>query len=93
MLATISEKAAITSKVNIQANKKKNFLPAFPMYCSIKPPIDLPSFLTDAYKAAKSCTAPKNIPPISNHNKTGTQPNIAAIIGPVTGPAPAIDEN
>ena len=93
VLATMSEKAAITNNVNIQANKKKNFLPVFPIYCSISPPIDLPSFLTDAYNDPKSCTAPKNIPPISTHSNTGTHPNIAAIIGPVTGPAPAIDEN
>ena len=92
-MATISAKAAITSNEKIQANKKNNFLPALPIYCSIIAPIDFPWLFTDAYHAPKSCTAPKKIPPIRSHNKTGTQPNIAAIIGPVTGPAPAIEEN
>ena len=55
--------------------------------------MDLPSFLTDAYSAVKSCTAPKNTPPIKSHKRAGAQPNIAAMIGPVTGPAPVIDEN
>ena len=55
--------------------------------------MDLPSFFTLAYKAPKSVTAPKKIPPISTHKSTGTQPNTAAWIAPVTGPAPAIDEN
>ena len=56
-------------------------------------PIDFPSFLTEAYKEPKSCTAPKNNPPMINHRSTGTHPNTDARIGPVTGPAPAIDEN
>ena len=48
----------------------------------------------DVYKRQpKSCTAPKNRPPISSHNNTGTQPNTDARIGPVTGPAPAMEEN
>ena len=51
------------------------------------------SFLTDAYRAPKSCTAPKNNPPTTIHKNTGTHPNTLARIGPVTGPAPAIDEN
>jgi hypothetical protein len=55
--------------------------------------MDLPSFLTEAYNAVKSCTAPKKIPPTIIHKKAGSQPYIAAIIGPVTGPAPVIEEN
>ena len=30
---------------------------------------------------------------VLTHKKAGSQPNIIAITGPVTGPAPAIDEN
>ena len=71
----------------------KSFLPVFPIYFSISIPMDFPSFLTDAYSAPKSCTAPKNNPPMISHNKTGTHPNTDARIGPVTGPAPAMDEN
>ena len=93
VLATISAKAAVTSRVNSHENKRNIFLPVLPMYCSISMPIDLPSFLTEAYSAVKSCTAPKKMPPIISHSITGAQPNIAAIIGPVTGPAPVMDEN
>ena len=71
----------------------KSFLPALPIYFSMIIPIDFPSFFTDAYKAPKSCTAPKNNPPINSQSNTGTQPNTDARIGPVTGPAPAMDEN
>ena len=52
--ATISAKAAITNNVNNQQNKKNNFLPVFPIYSSIIPPIDFPLDLTDAYNAPKS---------------------------------------
>ena len=52
-----------------------------------------PLFLTDAYMAEKSCTAPKNTPPIRTHSSTGTQPKTAAWIGPLMGPAPAMDAN
>lgn len=72
VVATISAKATITSNEKIQANKKNNFLPALPIYCSIIAPIDFPWLFTDAYNAPKSCTAPKKIPPIRSHNKTGT---------------------
>ena len=89
----MSVKAAITSRVKSQQNSMKSFLPVLPMYFSIIIPIDLPSFLTEAYKAPKSCTAPKKRPPIISHRSTGTQPKTDARIGPVTGPAPAIDEN
>ena len=74
-------------------NSINNFRPVLPMYFSMIIPIDFPSFLTEAYSAPKSCTAPKNKPPISSHNNTGTQPNTDARIGPVTGPAPAMEEN
>ena len=91
--ATISVNAAITSNVKSQQNNMNSFLPNLPMYFSMIIPIDFPSFLTDAYREPKSCTAPKNNPPTSNHRRKGNQPNTDASIGPVTGPAPAIDEN
>ena len=52
-----------------------------------------PLFLTDAYIEAKSCTAPKNTPPIRIQSNTGSHPKTAAWIGPLIGPAPAIDAN
>ena len=91
--ATISVKAAITNRVNSQQNSMNNFLPVLPMYFSMIIPIDFPSFFTEAYRAPKSCTAPKNKPPIRSHRSTGTHPNTDARMGPVTGPAPAIEEN
>src|SRR5574344_195796 len=63
-----------------------------PMLSDISSPMDLPLFLTDANMEPKSWTAPKNSPPIRTHNVTGIHPNTAAWIGPVIGPAPAIDE-
>ena len=91
--ATISANAAITSRVNSQQNKRNSFRPVFPIYFSIKSPMDFPSFLTLAYKAPKSVTAPKKMPPKTIHRRTGTHPNTAAWIAPVTGPAPAMEEN
>ena len=56
-------------------------------------PMLLPSFLTEAYRAPKSVTAPKKMPPSSTHSSTGSQPKAAAWIAPVTGPAPAMELN
>ena len=91
--ATISVNAAITNKVNNQQNNMKSFRPVLPMYFSMIIPMDLPSFFTDAYKAPKSCTAPKKSPPMMSQSNTGTHPKTDARIGPVTGPAPAMEEN
>ena len=54
--------------------------------------MDLPSFLTLAYRAPKSVTAPKKMPPTRIHSSTGSQPKAAAWMAPVTGPAPAMEE-
>ena len=35
----------------------------------------------------------KKTPPIRTHSRTGSQPNAAAWMAPVTGPAPAMEEN
>ena len=55
--------------------------------------MDLPSFLTLAYSAPKSVTAPKKMPPRMIQSSTGSQPKAAAWMAPVTGPAPAIELN
>ena len=89
----MSVKAAMTSRVNSQQNSMNSLRPVFPMYFSITIPMDFPSFFTEAYSAPKSWTAPKNRPPMMSHKSTGTQPNTEARIGPVTGPAPAMEEN
>ena len=64
--------------VNNQQNSKKILRPNLPMYFSIIIPMDFPSFLTEAYKAPKSVTAPKNTPPMRIQRSTGNQPNAAA---------------
>ena len=76
--ATTSAKAATTRIQNNQQNNKNSFFPVLPIYSSIIKPIVRPLFFTDAYIDAKSCTAPKNTPPISTHKSTGSHPNIAA---------------
>ena len=76
--ATMSANAAVTIKVKSQQNRRNSFLPVLPMYCSIRSPIDLPSFLTLAYRAPKSVTAPKKMPPRMIQRKTGTHPKTAA---------------
>ena len=48
--------------------------------------------LIDANKDPKSCRPPKKIPPIIHHRNTGTHPKMEAWIGPLIGPAPAIEE-
>ena len=50
-------------------------------------------FFIEAYRAPKSCTAPKKMPPTSTHSTTGSQPKAIATMVPVTGPAPQIELN
>ena len=69
-----------------------SFFALLPMVSAITSPMDWPLCRMDANNAPKSCTAPKKIPPMSTHSSTGTQPNTAAWIGPLIGPAPAMDE-
>ena len=91
--ATMEVNAAITMVQNSQLNSRKRRRPVLPMYFSMSWPSDLPLFLTEAYSAPKSCTAPKKMPPTRTHSRTGSQPNIIATMVPVTGPAPQIELN
>ena len=50
----IDVKAAITSTEKSQQNSEKNLRPVLPIYFSMMRPMDLPSFFTEAYSAAKS---------------------------------------
>lgn len=54
---------------------------------------DLPLFFIEAYRAPKSWTAPKKMPPTRTQSTTGSQPKAMATIVPVTGPAPQIELN
>ena len=83
----------MTIMVNSQLNSRNSLRPVRPMYFSISWASDLPLFLTLAYRAPKSCTAPKKMPPTSTQSNTGSQPNIIAAIVPVTGPAPQMELN
>ena len=62
----------------VKYNDGKDYVPNLPIYFSMIIPIDLPSFLTEAYKAPKYITAPKNTPPIRIQSNTGNHPNAAA---------------
>ena len=76
--ATMSAKAAMTMPQNSQQNSRNSLRPVLPMYFSISMPMLLPSFLTEAYRAPKSVTAPKKMPPSRTHSRTGSQPKAAA---------------
>lgn len=43
-------------------------------------------------EGAEVMEPPKKMPPTSTHRVTGSQPNMAAPMGPVIGPAPAMEE-
>lgn len=91
--ATIEAKAA-TTRISVRYEKIMNSCFArLLMLVEMISPIDWPLLRTDAKSAPKSCTPPKKIPPMRIQRVTGSQPKIAAPIGPVIGPAPAIDEN
>ena len=62
------------------------------MFAEMISPMDCPLLRTDANSAPKSWTPPKKMPPTRIHKVTGSQPNMAAPIGPVIGPAPAMEE-
>ena len=91
LLATMFAKAAMTRSSVTQANMLNNFLPVSPIVSSITLPMDLLSCRTEAKRDAKSWTPPRKILPTTIQRNTGTQPNIAAEIGPTIGPAPAMD--
>ena len=90
--ATMLTKEAITRINTRSAKMMKSFFALDPMESSMISPTDLPSCLIDANKDPKSCRPPKKIPPIIHHRNTGTHPKMEAWIGPLIGPAPAIEE-
>ena len=90
--ATIDANAATTRiKVRYAKVRNKSFARRL-IFVEIISPTDCPLWRIDANNAPKSWTPPKKMPPIRIHRVTGSHPNIAAPIGPVIGPAPAIDE-
>ena len=83
----------MTRMQNSQQKSRNSTLPAPPMYSSMIRPSPLPLLRTEANREEKSCTAPKNMLPMMIQTSTGPQPNMAAIIGPLIGPAPAMEAN
>ena len=90
--ATTFTNEAITRIKTRSAKIMKSLFEVFPIEALMISPTDFPSFRAEAKSEPKSCKPPKKIPPITHHKKTGTQPKTAARIGPLIGPAPAIEE-
>ena len=92
VLATMEAKAA-TTKMSVRYAKMQNsFLAVSSMFWAITVASVCPLWRMEANSAPKSCIAPKKMPPRSTHRSTGTQPKMAAWMGPLMGPAPAMDE-
>ena len=90
--ATMEAKAA-TTRMRVRYEKmRKSFLARLPMLAEMTSPMDCPLWRMEANSAPKSWTAPKKMPPMSTHSTTGTQPKTAAWMGPLMGPAPAMEE-
>ena len=90
--ATMDAKAA-TTRISVRYAKTQNsFFAVSSMFSWITLASVWPLWRSDANRAPKSCMAPKKMPPMSTHKSTGTQPNTAAWMGPLMGPAPAMDE-
>ena len=90
--ATIEANAATTRSRVSHANTRKSLFAFWPMVSLITTPMDCPLLRTDANSAPKSWTPPKKMPPIRTQSITGIHPKAAAWIGPLIGPAPAMDE-
>ena len=87
------EAKAATTKTSVRKEKMQNsFLASGSMFFSMTAASVWPLLRREANRAPKSCMAPKKIPPMRTHSSTGTQPKMAAWMGPLMGPAPAIEE-
>ena len=90
--ATMDANAATTNSSVNHANVRNSRFAFWPIVSRMTSPMDWPRLRMDANSAPKSCTPPKKMPPTTTQRRTGTQPKIAAWIGPLIGPAPAMDE-
>ena len=90
--ATMDANAATTSSSVSHAKVRNRRFAFWPIVSRMTSPMDWPLLRTEAKSAPKSWTPPKKMPPTTTQRRTGTQPKIAAWIGPLIGPAPAIDE-
>ena len=79
--------------MSVRYEKMQNsFLAVSSMFSAMTVASVCPLWRMEANSAPKSCMAPKKMPPMSTHRSTGTQPKMAAWMGPLMGPAPAMDE-
>ena len=92
VFATMDANAATTSSRVRYAKMQNSFLAVSSMFSATTVASVWPLWRMDANSEPKSCMAPKKMPPMSTHKSTGTQPNTAAWMGPLMGPAPAMDE-
>ena len=90
--ATMDANAATTRSSVSHAKVRNSRLAFCPIVSRMTSPIDWPRLRIDANRAPKSWTPPKKTPPTTTQRSTGTHPKIAAWIGPLIGPAPAMDE-
>ena len=90
--ATTFTKDAMTRISTSSAKMMNRRLARSPMEVRMISPTDLPSLRMDANREPKSWRPPKKIPPKTHHRNTGTQPNTEAWMGPLMGPAPAMEE-
>src|SRR5574344_1368182 len=88
----MSVNAATTRPMVSQAYQLKIVFPRLETFVLMISPIDLPSLSKEAASEPKAGTPPTNTEPMTIQRYTGIHPNAAARIGPVIGPAPAIDE-
>ena len=90
--ATMEAKAP-TTRMSVRKEKMTNRrLARRPMLPAMTSPMERPLLRSEAKSAPKSCTAPKKMPPMTTQRKQGSQPKTAACMGPLMGPAPAMEE-
>ena len=90
--ATTLTKEATTRISTSRAKIRKSLWALGPMESRMTSPMDLPSCRMEANREPKSCNPPKKMPPTTHQRNTGTQPKTAAWMGPLMGPAPAMEE-
>jgi len=83
-----------TTKINATQTNIRKIIPALrEINFSDIVPMDLPSSLTEARRERKSWTPPMKIEPNIAQSIAGNGPHhMNANIGPIMGPAPAIEE-
>ena len=97
-LGTLTKRPAIaiantarTSQVSISTNSKNIIRTLIEITCPVISAIEHPYSLMLITNAPKSCRTPIKMVPKMTHNKAGSQPQKAAIQGPIIGAPPAME--